>query len=93
MLGTYLPVDTVHGYNVCPLPPHPLPVPSPSLSPSPLQSQGKAKGDIHSSPRAMAKLLKEAQGLKVELSANTEHVAQVCVCVRVRCVGGVRVSV
>ena len=61
-------------------------VPSPSLSSPlsvspPLQSQGKAKGDIRSSPRAMAKLLKEAQRLKVELSANTEHVAQVCVCV------------
>ena len=61
-----------------------LPIPSlspPLLSPSPLQSQGKATGDIRSSPRAMAKLLKEAQHLKVVLSANTEHVAQVCVCV------------
>ena len=42
----------------------------------------------------MAKLLKEAQRLKVVLSANTEHVVQVsgvCVCVCVRaCVCGVR---
>ena len=44
---------------------------------SPLQAQGKAKGDIETSPRSMAKLLKESRRLKVVLSANTAHKSQV----------------
>ena len=42
-----------------------------------LQAQGRAKGDITKSPRSMAKLLKEAKRVKMVLSANTDHVAQV----------------
>jgi hypoxia up-regulated 1 len=40
-------------------------------------AQGKAKGDIRSSPRSMAKLLKEARRLKMVLSANTAHRSQI----------------
>uniref|UniRef100_A0A8D0CH42 Hypoxia up-regulated protein 1 n=1 Tax=Scleropages formosus TaxID=113540 RepID=A0A8D0CH42_SCLFO len=39
--------------------------------------QKKTKKDVRENPRAMAKLLKEAQRLKVVLSANVEHTAQV----------------
>lgn len=39
--------------------------------------QKKSKKDVTENPRAMAKLLKEAQRLKTVLSANAEHVAQV----------------
>lgn len=39
--------------------------------------QKKSKKDVKENPRAMAKLLKEAQRLKTVLSANAEHVAQV----------------
>ncbi|XP_058449575.1 hypoxia up-regulated protein 1 [Malaya genurostris] len=38
---------------------------------------GKTKSDVFSSPRAMAKLFKEAGRLKNVLSANTEHYAQI----------------
>ena len=39
---------------------------------------------MYDSPRAMAKLLKEAKRLKKVLSANTDHISQVvCVCVYV----------
>ncbi|KAM3960227.1 hypoxia up-regulated Grp170 co-chaperone protein [Aphomia sociella] len=34
-------------------------------------------GDVRSSPRSMEKLLKEAERLKIVLSANTEHYAQI----------------
>ncbi|XP_052749621.1 hypoxia up-regulated protein 1 isoform X2 [Galleria mellonella] len=34
-------------------------------------------GDVRSSPRAMEKLLREAERLKIVLSANTEHYAQI----------------
>ena len=34
-------------------------------------------GDVRASPRAMEKLLKEAERLKVVLSANTEFYAQI----------------
>ncbi|XP_053608904.1 hypoxia up-regulated protein 1 [Plodia interpunctella] len=34
-------------------------------------------GDVRASPRAMEKLLKEAERLKIVLSANTEHYAQI----------------
>lgn len=37
------------------------------------------KGSVYESPRAMAKLLKEAKRVKQVLSANTDHFAQVCV--------------
>lgn len=33
--------------------------------------------DVRASPRAMSKLLKEAERLKIVLSANTEHNAQI----------------
>ncbi|KAG9351523.1 hypothetical protein JZ751_022774 [Albula glossodonta] len=39
--------------------------------------QKKTKKDVRENARAMAKLLKEAQRLKVVLSANAEHTAQV----------------
>ncbi|XP_006821428.1 hypoxia up-regulated protein 1-like [Saccoglossus kowalevskii] len=39
--------------------------------------QGKAKSNVYESPRAMAKLLKEAKRIKKVLSANTEHMAQI----------------
>ncbi|XP_023690980.2 hypoxia up-regulated protein 1 [Paramormyrops kingsleyae] len=39
--------------------------------------QGKTKTDVRKNPRAMAKLLKEAQRVKVVLSANIDHTAQV----------------
>lgn len=42
-----------------------------------LQEQKKTKGSVYDSPRAMAKLLKEAKRLKQVLSANTDHYAQV----------------
>lgn len=34
-------------------------------------------GDVRASPRAMEKLLREAERLKIVLSANTEHYAQI----------------
>ena len=40
-------------------------------------NQGKSKKDVRENPRAMAKLLKEAQRLKTVLSANADYVAQV----------------
>ena len=47
-----------------------------------VQSQKKStQGSVYDSPRAMAKLLKEAKRLKQVLSANTDHFAQVCVCI------------
>ena len=52
---------------------------SPCCPSPPLPSSLKTRPRV-TSPRAMAKLLKEAQQLKVVLSANTEHVAHVCVC-------------
>lgn len=39
--------------------------------------QKKSKKDVRENHRAMAKLLKEAQRLKMVLSANAEHMAQV----------------
>lgn len=39
--------------------------------------QKRTSTDVFSSPRAMAKLLKEAERVKLVLSANLEHVAQV----------------
>ncbi|XP_065906484.1 hypoxia up-regulated protein 1-like isoform X2 [Dysidea avara] len=41
------------------------------------QSLGKTEGSVYDSPRAMAKLLKEAQRVKQVLSANTDHQAQI----------------
>eukprot|EP00118_Oscarella_pearsei_P009903 m.58343 g.58343 ORF g.58343 m.58343 type:complete len:1093 (+) comp34803_c0_seq2:99-3377(+) len=41
------------------------------------QEQGKGKSDVTESPRAMAKLLKEANRVKTVLSANTEHISQI----------------
>ena len=41
------------------------------------QSLKKAEGSVYDSPRAMAKLLKEAERVKKVLSANTDHYAQV----------------
>ena len=59
-------------------------LPLPSLSPSPLsplppssQSLKKTQGSVYESPRAMAKLLKEAKRVKQVLSANIDHFAQV----------------
>ncbi|XP_033106267.1 hypoxia up-regulated protein 1-like [Anneissia japonica] len=37
----------------------------------------KTKGDVRDSPRAMAKLLKEAKRLKKVLSANVDHLSQI----------------
>ena len=37
----------------------------------------KTQGSVFDSPRAMAKLLKEAKRVKQVLSANTDHRAQV----------------
>lgn len=34
-------------------------------------------GDVRASPRAMEKLLREAERLKIVLSANNEHYAQI----------------
>lgn len=34
-------------------------------------------GDVRASPRAMEKLLREAERLKIVLSANSEHYAQI----------------
>ena len=42
-----------------------------------LQALKKTEGSVYDSPRAMAKLLKEAQRVKQVLSANTDHFAQV----------------
>ena len=42
-----------------------------------LQTKHKTSGNIYDSPRAMAKLLKEARILKTVLSANTNHNVQV----------------
>ena len=42
-----------------------------------LQALKKTEGSVYDSPRAMAKLLKEAQRVKLVLSANTDHFAQV----------------
>ncbi|XP_076876610.1 hypoxia up-regulated protein 1 [Brachyhypopomus gauderio] len=39
--------------------------------------QKKSKKDVRENPRAMAKLLKEAQRVKTVLSANAEHMAQI----------------
>ncbi|KAL0878994.1 hypothetical protein ABMA27_003974 [Loxostege sticticalis] len=39
--------------------------------------QKNGGGDVRASPRAMEKLLREAERLKVVLSANTEHYAQI----------------
>ncbi|XP_066507498.1 hypoxia up-regulated protein 1 isoform X3 [Hoplias malabaricus] len=39
--------------------------------------QKKSKKDVRENPRAMAKLLKEAQRVKTVLSANIEHMAQI----------------
>ena len=41
------------------------------------QALKKTSGSVYDSPRAMAKLLKEAKRVKQVLSANTEHYAQV----------------
>jgi len=46
------------------------------------QSLGKTEGSVYDSPRAMAKLLKEAQRVKQVLSANTDHQAQVIIAVQ-----------
>ena len=44
----------------------------------PIQSEKKAsQASVYDSPRAMAKLLKEAKRVKQVLSANTDHFAQV----------------
>ena len=40
-------------------------------------AMGKTKTDVHTVPRAMGKLLKEAQRVKLILSANTECFAQI----------------
>ncbi len=45
--------------------------------PSAVQSQKKTTGSVYDSPRAMAKLLKEAKRVKQVLSANIDHRAQV----------------
>ena len=42
-----------------------------------LQSLKKTEGSVYDSPRAMAKLLKEAERVKKVLSANNDHFAQV----------------
>lgn len=39
--------------------------------------EAQGGGDVRASPRAMEKLLKEAERLKVVLSANTEFYAQI----------------
>ncbi len=44
---------------------------------SAVQSQKKTTGSVYDSPRAMAKLLKEAKRVKQVLSANNDHRAQV----------------
>lgn len=41
------------------------------------QQHKNVKTDIHTSPRAMMKLLKEAERVKKVLSANPDHMAQV----------------
>ena len=51
--------------------------PSPLSPPPPSQSLKKTQGSVYESPRAMAKLLKEAKRVKQVLSANTDHSAQV----------------
>ena len=42
-----------------------------------IQSQKKTQSNVFESPRAMAKLVKEAKRVKQVLSANTDHHAQV----------------
>ena len=42
-----------------------------------LKAQRKTSNSVFESPRAMAKLLKEAQRIKQVLSANSDHYAQV----------------
>lgn len=39
--------------------------------------EAQGGGDVRASPRAMEKLLREAERLKIVLSANTEHYAQI----------------
>lgn len=41
------------------------------------QRKGQAARDVRDNPRAMAKLLREANRLKTVLSANADHMAQV----------------
>lgn len=41
--------------------------------------QKKTSSSVYESPRAMAKLLKEAKRVKQVLSANTDHMAQVSI--------------
>lgn len=41
------------------------------------QRKGQRANDVRENPRAMAKLLREANRLKTVLSANADHVAQV----------------
>lgn len=41
------------------------------------QRRGQRAKDVRENPRAMAKLLREANRLKTVLSANADHVAQV----------------
>ena len=43
-----------------------------------MQDQKSTQSSVYESPRAMAKLLKEAKRVKQVLSANTDHYAQVC---------------
>ena len=50
---------------------------TPPPPPSAVQSQKKTTGSVYDSPRAMAKLLKEAKRVKQVLSANIDHRAQV----------------
>lgn len=44
------------------------------------QRKGQRVKDVRENPRAMAKLLREANRLKTVLSANADHMAQVSTC-------------
>lgn len=44
------------------------------------QRKGQRGKDVRENPRAMAKLLREANRLKTVLSANADHMAQVPTC-------------
>lgn len=44
------------------------------------QRKGQRTKDVRENPRAMAKLLREANRLKTVLSANADHMAQVPTC-------------
>lgn len=44
------------------------------------QRKGQSVKDVRENPRAMAKLLREANRLKTVLSANADHMAQVSTC-------------